>query len=53
MKGLRVWCVNEIITIGTTEQESRFVSQRGWPEFEVLLEEANFDLFDLHRPSIM
>jgi len=36
-----------------TEQESRFVSQRGWPEFEALLEEANFDLFDFHRPSIM
>ena len=34
-----------------TEQESRFVSQRGWPEFEALLEEANFDLFDFHRPE--
>jgi hypothetical protein len=43
----------EVFSGVSRNKESRFVSQRGWPEFEALLEEANFDLFDLHHPSIM
>jgi Suppressor of fused protein (SUFU) len=36
-----------------TDQESRFISQNGWSKFEALLEEAQFDLFDLNRPNFV
>jgi hypothetical protein len=36
-----------------TDQEERFISQRGWSEFEAVLDQANFDLFNLRRPNLV
>ena len=36
-----------------TDQECRFISQSGWSKFEALLEESQFDLFDLDRPGVV
>jgi Suppressor of fused protein (SUFU) len=35
-----------------TDQERRFISQYGSSEFEALLDQTRFDLFDLNRPSV-
>jgi len=35
------------------DQEWRFISQRGWSEFEILLDQVKFDLFNLRRPSLV
>ena len=36
-----------------TSNEARFIRENGWPAFESLLEEADPDLLDLSRPSIV
>jgi len=36
-----------------TTKEVSFLCQNGWSSFEELLDNANFDLFDLDRPSLL
>lgn len=36
-----------------TEAEFRFLREQGWSKFEDRLNDAQFDLFDLHRPSLV
>ena len=36
-----------------TSDEARFIHENGWPAFESLLGEADPDLLDLSRPSIV
>lgn len=36
-----------------TSAEARFVHESGWPAFESLLEEADTDVMDLSRPSLL
>ena len=35
------------------DKEWRYLSEKGWSEFESLLDQAQFDLFDLDRPSLV
>ena len=36
-----------------THSEYHFISENGWSRFEELLDQAQFDLFDLRRPSVV
>lgn len=36
-----------------TDQERRFISQNGSSEFEALLDQVQFELFDLNRPGVV
>jgi hypothetical protein len=35
------------------DEERRYIDKNGWAAFEELLDKANFDLFDLNRPSLL